>query len=247
VDLGIEGKHAAVAAASSGLGFAVARTLAEEGVAVAICSRDRDRISRAALAIGGATVPIVCDVSTAAGGRQFIEEAIDAMGGIDILVANGAGPPAGNFGDTPTEAYPGALEQSIMSVIAMCKGAVPAMQSRGWGRVVAITSITARQPAASLILSNTARAGLTGFLRTLALEVAEDGVTVNAVQPGPHDTARVKELGPEADPAALGIRTGCFGDPADLGAIVAMLCSTFAKFIIGAQLPVDGGNYVGLQ
>jgi len=133
--------------------------------------------------------------------------------------------------------------------VGMCKAAVPAMQERGWGRVVAITSVSVRQPIATLILSNTARAGVTGFLKTLALEVARDGVTVNSVQPGLHTTDRVTGLYGGAVPEVLAknIPAGVLGDPEDFGRVTAFLCSEAARFITGAHLPVDGGTYLGLQ
>lgn len=247
MELAIGGRRAAVAGASSGLGFAVAAALATEGVHVAICGRDRDRIERAAAEIGSAVVPIVCDVSTGEGGRQFETSAQDALGGLDILVANGGGPPVAGFADATLEAYRAAIELSLVSVIGMCQVAVPPMLEAGWGRVVAITSITVRQPAASMILSNTARAGTTGFLKTLALELAGRGVTVNSVQPGPHATERVESLMGKLDPATFGIRGGVLGRPADFGAAVAWLCSDQARFTTGVQLHVDGGSYGGLQ
>jgi 3-oxoacyl-[acyl-carrier protein] reductase len=129
----------------------------------------------------------------------------------------------------------------------MCHAAVPAMRERKWGRVVAITSIAVRQPIANLMLSNTARAGLTGFLKTLAREVAADGVTVNSVQPGVHATDRVAQVyGSTPDAAALGIPAGVIGDPADFGRVVAFLCSESSRFVTGVHLPVDGGAYAGL-
>ncbi len=169
MDLGIAGRRAAVAAASKGLGFAAASALAAEGVRVAICSRHGAEIADAAGRIGADVVPIVADVGTVAGAEGFVAEAAEALGGIDILVANAGGPPPGNFAaiDDVT-AYARAFELNALSAIAMCRATVPAMRERGWGRVVAITSIAARQPIANLILSNTARAGLTGFLKTLA-------------------------------------------------------------------------------
>jgi 3-oxoacyl-[acyl-carrier protein] reductase len=183
MDLGIEGKRAAVAAGSSGLGLGVAEALASEGVRVAICGRDPDRLERAveSLGVDAAVVPVVADVSDVEGASAFVTAAVKALGGIDILVPNAGGPPAGNFASTDLDAYPAALQLNLMSTVAMCKLAVPAMQERGWGRVVAITSSTVRQPAAGLILSNVARTGATAFLKTLATEVAGDGVTVNSV------------------------------------------------------------------
>lgn len=241
MELGITGRRAAVAAASAGLGFESARSLAAEGVQVAICGRDRARIDEAAARIGDSAVPLVCDVGTPEGATGFIAAATEALGGVDILVTNAGGPPAGNFAQTPVESYPAALDLNLMSVVAMCKSAVPSMQERGWGRVVAITSLSVRQPMAQLILSNTARAGATGFLKTLAREVAADGVTVNSAQPGLHLTDRMRDIYGDDLPDRP-----C-GDPADFGQTVAFLCSEQARFVTGAQLNIDGGDYAGLQ
>jgi 3-oxoacyl-[acyl-carrier protein] reductase len=239
VDLGIAGRRAAVAASSQGLGFATAAALAAEGVRVAICSRDEGRIEEAAKRIGGDTTPLVADVGTPEGASGFVEAAREALGGLDILVTNAGGPPRGDFDSTPMDAYPEALDLNLMSVVAMCKTAVPEMRARGWGRVVAITSLAVRQPMADLILSNTARAGATGFLKTLAREVAPDGVTVNSVQPGRHDTERLRALGHDDDSAPI-------GRPEDFGSVAAFLCSEQAKFVTGAAVHVDGGSYAAL-
>jgi 3-oxoacyl-[acyl-carrier protein] reductase len=241
MDLGINGRRAAVAAASSGLGLASAAALAAEGVKVAICGRDEGRLNDAATEIGHGCVPIVADVSTPDGATRFVEASREALGGVDILVPNAGGPPPGDFASTPVDAYPEALDLNLMSVVAMCKAAVPDMQERGWGRVAAITSVSVRQPISFLILSNTARDGATGFLKTLALEVASDGVTVNSVQPGLHRTPRIEQLytGEQQDSMR-------FGEADDFGATVAYLCSEHAKFITGVQLHIDGGSYAGL-
>ncbi len=247
MDLGIAGRTAAVAGASSGLGLASARALAAEGVRVAICGRDRARIEAAAAGVDGA-VPLVADVSTVEGATGFVEAAVEALGQVDILVPNAGGPPPGTFASTPLDAYAPALELNLLSTVAMCEAAVPPMCERGWGRVVAITSISVRQPIAQLILSNTARAGATAFLKTLAIEVAGRGVTVNSVQPGLHATDRLRSLyGGDTAAAASGVPAGEVGDPDDFGALVAFLCSEHARFVVGAALPVDGGAYSGLQ
>ncbi len=130
----------------------------------------------------------------------------------------------------------------------MCIAAVPGMRARHWGRVVAITSVSVRQPMDNLILSNTARAGVTGFLKTMALEIAADGVTVNSVQPGAHDTDRIRALH-DADPdqIAAGVAAGRIGRPEDFGSVVAFLCGQQARFDTGAAVPVDGGASRGLQ
>jgi 3-oxoacyl-[acyl-carrier protein] reductase len=248
VDLGIAGRTAAIAGATGGLGFASANVLAAEGVRVAICGRDRGRVDDAVARIGHDAVGIVADVSTPDGAAGFVNDATAALGYVDILVTNAGGPPPGGFASTELDAYEPALGLNLLSVVAMCKTAVPPMQEHKWGRVVAITSISVRQPIETLILSNTARAGATGFLKTVAREVARDGVTVNSVQPGLHATARLVSLyGGDASSAAAGIPAGVVGQPDDFGAVVAFLCSEQAKFVTGTAVSVDGGSYAGLQ
>lgn len=247
MDLGIEGRRAAVAAGSAGLGLGTARALVDAGVDVAICGRDGDRVREAAAALGELAVPLVADVSTPDGATAFVEEAIDVLGGVDILVPNAGGPPQGNFASTPLDAYGPALDLNLMSVVAMCAAAVAPMVERGWGRIVAITSSTVRQPAPNLILSNTARAGATAFLKTLSGELAGTGVTVNSVQPGAHATARIAALGMTDQQMAAGVAAGTLGDADDFGAVCAFLCSEQAAFVTGVALPVDGGAYKGLQ
>lgn len=251
MDLGISGRRAAVAASSAGLGFGTAQALAAEGVRVALSGRDESRLASALSAItdaGGDAVAIPADVSTIEGATRFIAEVQEALGGIDILVPNAGGPPLGTFASTALDAYALALELNLLSAVAMCHAVVPEMQRNGWGRVVAITSVAVRQPIAEIILSNTARTGLTGFLKTLALEVARDGVTVNSVQPGSHATDRLlNNFGGDLSAVAAVTPTGEVGRAEDFGAVVAFLCSDHARFITGAALPVDGGAYRGLQ
>ena len=242
MDLGIAGRTAAVAAASAGLGLASARALAADGVRVAICGRDRERLDAAIRSLPGeGHVALVADVSTPDGAAGFVHGAAEALGAPpDILVTNAGGPPPGTFASTPLEAYEPALALNLLSVVAMCQAAVPPMQAQGWGRVVAITSIAVKQPIGTLILSNTARAGATGFLKTLATEVAAQGVTVNSVLPGLHATDRLKQLH-GGDVSHLTV-----GDPADFGTVVAFLCSAQAGFVTGTAIQVDGGAYAGL-
>lgn len=247
MDLGIEGKRAAVAASSAGLGLGTARALVAAGVRVAICGRDRTRVDAAASELGPLATALVADVGTPDGAVAFVDAAREALGGIDILVPNAGGPPAGTFASTPLDAYGAALDLNLMSVVAMCHAAVPTMIEAGWGRIVAITSSTVRQPAPTLILSNTARAGATAFLKTLATEVAPHGITVNSVQPGLHATDRMRQLGVDADSRPPDIPVGRIGDPDDFGAVCAFLCSEQARFVTGAAVPVDGGAYRGLQ
>jgi 3-oxoacyl-[acyl-carrier protein] reductase len=246
VDFGISGRRAAVAAASSGLGFATARALSEEGVAVVVCGRTRARVEAAAAQLGSGAVPLVADVSTADGAAAFVRDARAALGGIDILVANTGGPPRGTFATTDLDQYRAALEQNCLTTIAMCKEAVPAMQEQGWGRVLAITSLGVRQPIPSLILSNTARTGLTAFLRTLAREVAGDGVTVNSLQPGTIDTERARLVYGDLVAHGATIPAGVVGRPEQFGQVAAFLCSEGAAYVTGVAIPVDGGAFAGL-
>jgi 3-oxoacyl-[acyl-carrier protein] reductase len=245
MDLGIRGRTAAVAAASTGLGFGSAAALVAEGVRVAICSRDRGRVEDAARRLGTGVVAIVADVSTEAGAAGFVDEATAALGPIDILVPNAGGPPRGMPTDTSLAAYRDALELNALSTIVMCQRAVPSMRERRWGRVVAITSAGARSPIPTLAASSTARAAVTSFLKVLATEVAKDGVTVNSVQPGVHATDRIKGMGP-IEEIAKRVPAGIVGSAADFGSIVAFLCSEPAKFVTGTSVLVDGGAFSGL-
>ena len=246
MDLGLEGKRAAVAAASAGLGLASAKALAAEGARVVICGRDHERLEAATAAIDGDVIPLVADVGTAEGSAAFIAEAERRLGAVDIVVANCGGPPPGNFASTDIEAYRTANELAMLGSIAMCRAAIPAMQERGWGRVVAITSYGVRQPPPQLIASATARAGLTAFLKITAREVAKDGVTVNSIQPGAHDTARLRGNNSDLSAIARSLPTGVIGDADDFGQAVAFLCSQQARFITGAALLVDGGLSLGV-
>ena len=247
MDLGIAGRRAIVPASSGGLGYATAAALVEAGVRVAICSRSEERIHAAAARLGELAVPLVADVSTEAGAVGFVREATELLGGVDILVTNGAGPPAGTFATTDLAAYRSAFELNCLTAIAMCGEVVPAMQAQRWGRVLAITSYGVRQPIATLILSNTARSGLTAFLKTLAREVAADAVTVNSLQPGLHDTDRIRALhGGDLSGAAASVPAGVIGRAEDFGQIAAFLCSEHARYVTGVGLPVDGGAIAGL-
>lgn len=248
MDLGLVGKRAVVAAASGGLGFATARSLAEEGAQVVICGRDPERVAAAAADLGSSATGLVADVGTEAGATDFVHRAIEHLGGIDILVANAGGPPKGRATEATIDEYRAALELNLVSTIAMALAAVPSMRAQGWGRILAITSVGARQPIPFLAASVTARTGATGFLKALAADVAADGVTVNSIQPGSHRTDRLVALGGEQREGLLAdIPVGELGDPADFGAVAAFLCSQQARFITGAALVVDGGASRGLQ
>ena len=245
MDLGIAGRTAAVAAASGGLGLASARALAADGVRVAICGRHQDRLDDALASLppvdAGPHVALVADVSQPAGAVRLRGRRRPCPGRAARHPRHQRRRPAARHVLVHAlEAYPDALALNLLSVVAMCQAAVPAMREQRWGRVVAITSMSVKQPIGTLILSNTARAGATGFLKTLATEVVADGVTVNSVLPGLHATDRLLDL--------YGGDTGnlTVGDPADFGNVVAFVCSEHARFITGAAIPVDGGTYPGL-
>lgn len=249
MELGLQGRRALVTGGSTGLGFSCAKALVSEGAQVVVASRSPEKLEAAVAQLGGDASWIASDVSDAEQAGSLVAEAAERLGGIDILVANAGGPPAGNFASTELDSYEPALRLNLLSTVAMCKAVVPDMQGRGWGRVVAITSLSVRQPMEQLILSNTARAGLTAFLKTLAREVAGDGVTVNSLQPGQHKTDRLASVYSEDQQVNLAatIPAGFIGDPDDFGQVAAFLCSEQARFITGAAIPVDGGLDKGLQ
>lgn len=247
MDLGIRGRRALVTGASSGLGLATAAALAEEGVEVVLASRNAARLAEATAALPGRHHPVVADLADPGAIEPLVDNAEAVLEGhIDILVANAGGPPPGDFASTEVSAYPEALQLNLLSTIALCKRIVPGMRERGWGRVIAITSTAVREPMAQIILSNTARAGVTAFLKTAAREVAADGVTVNTVQPGVHLTDRLRSVYPDLDSLARTQPSGRIGDPDDFGAVVAFLCSAQANYISGVSLAVDAAATRGL-
>lgn len=249
MDLGLTGKKALVTGASSGLGLATARALAAEGVQVVLVARSAEKLEAAAQTISPreSVTTLVADVSDPNAVTNMVDEARGRLGGIDILIANAGGPPPGNFASTPFAAYQEALNLNLLSTVAMCQAVVPIMQERQWGRIVAITSSSVREPIDRLILSNTARAGVTGFLKTLAREVAPDGITVNSLQPGLHLTDRLSAIYSDPQALAAAVPTGHLGEPDDFGRVAAFICSVHSKFITGSAIPLDGGALHGLQ
>jgi 3-oxoacyl-[acyl-carrier protein] reductase len=262
MDLGINGKIALVTAASKGLGRGSALALAAEGVRLAICSRTRADIEKTAQELTGQTgaevVPFVADMSRPEDIDRLLGEVRARLGDPDIVVCNAGGPPAGNFATITLEQFLPAVELSMMSSIRMTYAVTPAMIQKGWGRIVYITSVSVKQPIPFILLSNTARAGLAGFMKTVAREIASTGVTINAVLPGTHETDRVRETartravteGVSFEEAlrAQGANNPMrvLGDAEDFGAVVAFLCSRQARFVTGENVLVDGGAYAGL-
>jgi len=257
MDLGLKGKVAFVAAASKGLGRAVAEELAREGASLIICARNTETINRVGKQIAetsGVTVlPVVADVSKAADVTRAVQAGIEKFGRIDILVTNAGGPPAGRFDDINREMWNAATRLTLDSVLELTRAVLPGMKERQWGRILNITSITVKQPVDNLMLSNSLRAAVTGFARTLANEVATDGITVNNILPGYTRTERMEELARAAS-AREGIsevEAGArweaeipmkrLGEPREFAALAAFLVSERASYITGTSIPVDGG------
>ena len=257
MDLGIKGKVALVAAASRGLGRAVAEELAAEGASLVLCARNQKTISETSEAIsratGASTLAIQADVSSRSDITKLVESAVERFGHIDILVTNGGGPPAGQFEQLSTEQWETAARLTLFSAIELARQVLPGMKARRWGRILNITSIAVKQPVDNLILSNSLRAGVTGFARTLANEVAADGITVNNILPGYTRTERVEELA-EMMAQKEGITAVEFkakwereipmrrlGEPREFAALAAFLVSEKASYITGTSIQVDGG------
>lgn len=249
MDLGIAGRRAVVAAGSAGLGFATAAALVDEGVRVAICGRDEGRLDAAVAQLGPGSVGVVADLSDPDQAGEFVTRATDLLGGPpDIAIANAGGPPPGPATTTGLDDFRHALELNFLATVALCQAVVADMTAQRWGRIVAITSIGARQPIPFLAASTSARAATTAFVKNLATEVAGDGVCANTLQPGSHETDRIRNLGGDQyRQLAADIPAGRLGDAADFGRVAAFLCSEPANFICGASLIVDGGATRGLQ
>lgn len=257
MDLGLKDKVALVAAASRGLGRAVAEELAAEGASLVLCSRSADKINRTANEIAQATgarvLATAADVSKPEEVARLVEFGIERLGRIDILVTNAGGPPAGPFESFGAEQWEAATRLTLFSAIELARQVLPGMKERGWGRILNITSIAVKQPVENLILSNSLRAAVTGFARTLANEVAQFGVTVNNIMPGYTRTERVEELAQmmaereKISPSEFIARwekeipMRRIGEPREFAALAAFLVSERASYITGTSIPADGG------
>jgi 3-oxoacyl-[acyl-carrier protein] reductase len=262
MDFGLKGRVALLAAASKGIGFAAARELAREGARVFLCSRDEERAREAARKIAEETGTecegMRADVTNDEDARAFVELARARAGRVDILVTNAGGPPAATFESADLEMYRRAFELNALSAVRLAQLVVPAMRAARWGRVVNVTSISVKQPVEGLLLSNTVRAGLTGWAKTLSTEVAAEGVTVNNVAPGYTLTERQDELAAaragksgkskeeliEMWAAEVPMRRLAAAE--EIAAAVVFLASERASYITGVTLQVDGGWVRGL-
>lgn len=262
MDLGLKGKVAVVCGASQGLGRAIAEALAAEGADLVVNARSAQKLEAVAGEIakgtGARVEPVAADLTARDGPETVVSAAQRRFGRVDILVTNTGGPPAGPFESHSAEAWRQAVAQNLESVVSLVRAALPGMKERRWGRVVNVTSISVKQPVDGLILSNSIRAAVTGFAKTVSNEAAPHGVTVNCVLPGFTRTERLAHLA-EANAGRTGKTTddaysdwereipmGRLGEPAELAALTAFLCSERASYITGQSIAVDGGWIKGL-
>ncbi len=240
MDFKLTGKAALVFGGSRGLGRAIALELAREGAETVIVGRDAARLRAVAEAIG--CLALAGDLSVPGAGRSLVEDAAGLLGrSLDILVINTGGPPKGSFLDVDDTAWATGFQGLWLSAVGSIQAALPAMRANRWGRILAVTSVAAKEPQPGLVISNGLRAGLLGMLNTLSRDVAADGITINALLPGYTNTDRMAELG--VNNAIMGpkIPAGRLGEPEEFAALAAFLASTRASYITGQAIAVDGG------
>jgi 3-oxoacyl-[acyl-carrier protein] reductase len=205
---------------------------------VVLCARDEAALNEAAAAMPGEALAVQADVTEPGSPRRLVEVALERFGGLHVLVANAGGPPPARALEVDDEALLAALQANLLTSIRLVRAAVPHMREAGWGRICLITSKAVKEPIPTLALSNTARTGLWAWAKTAAVDLFDDGITLNLACPGTHDTERARQAGTLGD--------GPVGDPADFGKVVCFLCSDPARFISGTALQIDGATTSGL-
>lgn len=243
MDLGLSGRVAIVAAASAGLGKAVAHGLSAEGARVAICSRDEKRVQAAAREIGGDVFAQTVDVTDEAQVRSFVERVQDKYGRVDICVTNAGGPPSKPFADTSVDDWRSAVDLNLMSTLYFARHVLPIMKERRWGRLITITSVAVLQPVTNLVLSNAVRSAVRGLVKTLSNEYAPYNVLVNNVCPGFTATERLKEFRGKIPLDQIPL--GRLATPEEFANIVVFLASERASYITGSSIAIDGGLVKG--
>jgi 3-oxoacyl-[acyl-carrier protein] reductase len=245
MNLGVEGRVALVMGASRGLGRAIAVALAREGARVAIASRSGEKLDEAAAEVGEAATPFVADASDLDRLAALPNEVAEALGPVEILIANAGGPPLGGALDHELEDWETAYRSLVLAPRVLAGAVVPGMRERGWGRIVNVGSSATREPIPGLNLSNSHRMAAVGFLKTLSREVAADGITVNTVATGRFGTERLADASGSLEAAEEAARANVpaarLGNPEEYGDLVAFLCSDRAAYITGAVIPIDGG------
>lgn len=245
MDLGLKGRRALVLGSSAGLGFAVASEMVREGARVALCSRSEERI-RAAAANMGAALGIAADLAVPGATQSVVDKVREAFGGLDILVINTGGPGSGSIMEVTDKEWQEGFQSLWMGAVEAIRAAAPVMKQGKWGRIILITSVYAREPQPWLTLSSGLRAGLLAITKTASLELAEHGVTVNAVLPGYHDTERLREFKIPTEQMTSQIPARRLGRPEELGALVTFLASDRAGYITGQSIAIDGGWMKGV-
>lgn len=245
MDLGLEGRVALVMGASRGLGRAIGAALAREGATVAIASRSAEKLEGAAAEIGERATPFVADAANLERLTALPGEVAEKLGPIEILVLNAGGPPLGGALDHELDEWETAYRSLVLAPRVLTGAVIPGMRERGWGRIVNVGSSSIREPIPGLNLSNAHRMAAAGFLKTLASEVAADGVTVNTVATGRFGTRRLADnagsLAAAEEAARHEVPAARLGRPEEYGDLVAFLCSERAAYITGATIPIDGG------
>jgi 3-oxoacyl-[acyl-carrier protein] reductase len=245
MDLRIEGKTALVMGASKGIGLAIAAALASEGVRVAMASRSRERVEAAAKEIEGDTTAFEADTDDLDWLAALPDEVASRVGPVEILITNTGGPPLGGALDHEREAWEEAYRSLVLAPLVLADAVLPGMRERKWGRIVNVGSSSAREPIPHLTLSNANRMAAIGLFKTLATEVASDGITVNTVATGRFATDRLAENWGSWEEmeakAPEGIPAGRLGQPEEFGDLVAFICSERAAYLTGSVVPLDGG------